>query len=390
MTAPARRILLLGLLLALAGCATVTNYFEGGASNLKPPTPLTAFTPKFKVKQLWQRQVGSGTGSSYRKLAPALWGKVVYADARDGVVAAFDAVSGKRLWAAHTDAPLSTGPGLDRDHVYLGTSKGEVIALARADGKRAWRVWLSSEVLATPVAADGVVVARTIDGRIYGLSAADGKRLWVYDSTVPLLTLRGASTPAISHGGVIAGLANGKVVVLLLKTGQKAWETTLAVPQGQSELQRLVDIETTPVVVGRVVYVASYHGRVAALELRTGTVIWARKMSTDTNIAVGPDNLYVSDTQGRVWALDRQSGATVWRQDKLEARRPTAPSIYRDGVVVGDYAGYVHWMSREDGAFVARTRVDGGAVVSAPLIRGNVVYVYTAGGTLSALLLLYR
>lgn len=381
----ARGLAVAGALLLLGACSTVTNYFEGGKENQEPPKPLVQFTPSIKIKVLWSRQVGDGADSRYLKLTPAIEGNDIYAADRAGLVTAYDARTGEQGWQTQTQAPIAGGPGVSEHLVLVGTSKGQVIALDRATGKIAWRSPVTSEVLCAPVESEGIVVARTLDGKLFGLDAATGKHLWVYDRTVPVLTLRGNSRPVVVAGGVIAGFDSGRVVAVLLKTGQEIWETQVAVPHGRTELERMVDIDANPVVAGDVVYVATYQGRIAALELRSGRILWRRDMSTSTGIAVDEHNVYVTDSKSHVWALDRSTSASVWRQSQLEARAVTGPAVYQGYVVVGDLQGYVHWLSSDDGSFVGRTQVDGGAIVAAPVVNNGIVYVYSSGGTLTAL-----
>ena len=209
--------------------------------------------------------------------------------------------------------------------------------------------------------------------------------MWVYDRTAPVLTLRGTSSPALAEGAAIAGFDNGQVVAIALGNGQPLWETRVAVPRGRSELERMVDIDADPIIVDNAVYAVTYQGQIAALELFSGQVIWRRDMSSHAGLGVGPDNVYVTDDTSHVWALDRANSASLWRQSKLEARRVSPPAVFGDFVVVGDLEGYVHWLRKDDGQFVARVRVDSSGIVAAPVATPFAVYVYGSGGELAAL-----
>jgi len=373
------------LVVALGGCSAISDYVKGGTENLDPPTPLEDFQPSTNIQVLWKRSVGSGADDAYLKLTPATDGESIFAAERAGTVRAFVATSGAPLWQTDTEAWVAGGPGVGSKHVLVGTSDGEVIALDRANGAIAWRVRVSSEVLSPPVEDADVVVARTTDGKLFGLAVGDGKQLWVYDRTVPVLTLRGTSTPALSSGAVIAGFDSGRMVALDIRNGQQIWEAAVASPSGRSELERMVDIDADPVIADGVIYVASFQGRVSALDLYSGNVLWRRDMSSYAGIAVDGRHLYVSDAEGQVWALERSGSASLWRQDKLRARAISAPAVVDRYVVVGDLEGYVHWLDRDDGAFGARVQVDGGAIVARPLVVGENIYVYSSRGTLTAL-----
>jgi len=329
--------------------------------------------------------VGSGAGKLFLKLRPAVDGERVYAATRGGRVRAFDARTGESIWDTETDSPLSGGPGVGDGLVLLGTSDGEVLALGEKDGEIKWRARVSSEVLSSPAAQGGIAVARTIDGKLFGLSTDDGTRLWVYDRTTPVLTLRGTSSPALAGGAAIAGFDNGQVVAIALSNGQPLWETRVAVPRGRTELERMVDIDADPVIVGNSVYAVTYQGQVAAMELLSGKVIWRRDMSSYAGLGVGAENVYVTDESSNVWALKRSNSASMWRQAKLEARRVSPPAVFGQFVVVGDFEGYLHWLRKDDGQFVARVKVDSDGIIAAPVATPFALYVYGSGGDLTAL-----
>jgi len=377
-------LLLLGALSLASGCTALGNLFDN-PDNTAPPAELVDFEPTVNVRTVWQRRVGSGAGKLFLKLRPAIGDDRVYAATRDGRVQAFDARTGETVWDTDTDSPLSGGPGIGDGLVLLGTSEGEVLALGEKDGEIKWRARVSSEVLSSPEARGGIAVTRTIDGKLFGLSTDDGTRLWVYDRTAPVLTLRGTSSPALAEGAAIAGFDNGQVVAIALGNGQPLWETRVAVPRGRTELERMVDIDADPIILDNTVYAVTYQGQIAALELFSGEVIWRRDMSSHAGLGVGPKNVYVTDDASHVWALDRSNSASMWRQSKLEARRVSPPAVFNEFVVVGDLEGYVHWLRKEDGQFVARVRVDSDGIVAAPVATPFAVYVYGSGGELAAL-----
>lgn len=386
------RLFIASLLIALSGCSSVresmtesvTGWFSD-KDNAEPPAKLVDFKETVAVSQRWSARVGGDSKKLYVRLQPKVDGDRIYAAGAKGRVSAFDVNSGQLLWQVDTALPLRGGPGSGDGLVLLGTADAEVVALDRNSGAERWRAKVSSEVLAAPSAAEGVAVVRSIDGRIYGLSSADGKRIWIYDSSVPVLTLRGTSTPVISNGGVIAGLANGKLVALLLKNGALLWESRIAIPSGRSELERIVDIDADPIVANGVVHVATYQGNVATVALENGRGLWNRKMSSHAGIGADSKVLYITDEDSAIWALDRRNGSSYWKLDKLRARKLSAPAAYGEYIVVGDLEGYVHFLDRKSGAFAARIRVGNSPIVAAPIVAGDTVFISSSAGELTAL-----
>lgn len=370
----------------LGGCGireTVSDYMSGD-ENTAPPAALVEFQPLISVEEGWSLRLGKGADEQFLKLIPKVVGDRVYTAERRGRVGVFDAASGKQIWQQDLDVPISGGPGVGDGLVLVGTTDGEVLALDEASGELLWRAPASSEVLAAPEAADGVVIVHSGDGKVSGLDAATGKRAWIYDRTTPTLTLRGTSSPKLVKDLVIVGFDSGRLVALELKSGKLVWEAAVAVASGRSDLERMVDIDAEPLVAGGTIYVATFQGRVAAIELDSGRLLWTRDLSSYAGLDADERNLYLTDAEGMVWALDRDSGAALWKQDKLQARAATAPAAVGDYVVVGDVEGYLHWLRREDGQFAARVRLDKTRIIAPPVARDGTLYAYSAGGVLGA------
>lgn len=327
-------------------------------SPVLPPVKLTALENEIKITHDWTRYLDRGAGFAFLKLKPVIDGDTVYSVDHSGLVKQSSLKSGDTRWEKQLTKPVSSRLSLHDGRLYLGTSKGDVVVLSADTGNEVWRTTLSSEVLSSPAAAEGIVVVRTVDGFIYGLNAENGEKKWAYSSQVPLLTLRGTSSPVISKGIVITGSDSGKLTALTLQEGTILWEATIAVPKGRTELERIIDIDAEPVVVKDVVYVASYQGRLAAVQIDSGRIHWARDMSTYSGFTVGPYRVYLTDSEGYIWAVNRFNGSTIWRQDKLLRRSLTRPVLQDKHLVVADYNGYVHWLSREDGHIAARKRIN--------------------------------
>jgi outer membrane protein assembly factor BamB len=374
------------LLAVLPGCG-IPEYMSDLLEDEEPAqvlTPLQDFEPSIAIQELWTDDVGEGADALFLKLAPAAAEGTVYVADREGTVSAISIDSGDPLWERDTDLPISGGPGLGEGLVLVGTSDGEVLALSQADGSLVWTATVSSEVLAAPRIEDGVAVVRTGDGKVFGIDATAGTRVWVYDKQVPVLTLRGTSAPVLSENLAIVGFDSGALVALEVKTGKPAWEVGVAQPTGRSDLERMVDIDAEPVLYDHYLYVATFQGRVAALDLQDGESVWDKTLSSYAGLGIDEDNLYVSDDRSHVFSLDRLAGSANWEQEELAGRSLTAPARAGDFVVVGDVEGYLHWLSREDGQLAARVRLDDERIMAAPLVIDDVVIVYSSGGTLGA------
>jgi outer membrane protein assembly factor BamB len=351
-------------LLLVAGCQTITDgYYRMFGAPAPKPAELVPIQPKITPRIVWQGSVGSAEKNI---LYPARSGSVVYAGGAAGGVTGFDMARGTTVARIDAAQPVSGGVGAGGGLVLLGTPKGEVLAFDR-EGKPLWKAQLSSAVLAPPETQEGIVVARAGDGRVYGLDAATGKQRWVYQRTTPALSVRTHAGLVIERGGVFVGFPAGRLVALALTNGNVGWEGVVALPRGATELERVADITSPPVLdAGRVCAVA-FQGRVACFDAASGRPVWARELSSSAGMSLDERYLYVTDDKNAVLALDKGTGASIWRQDKLVRRDVSGPLAIGRYVVVGDLQGYVHVLSRDDGSFAARMATDGSAINAPPV-----------------------
>lgn len=377
-----RLFLALPLAVVLSACSTMekinpVNWFSS-APKVKP-AELEPISPSASLAVLWQSGVGSAGGYV---LTPAVVGSSVYAAAQDGTVARYD--NGSQVWRINAGQTISGGVGADGRMVAVATAKGEVLAFDNT-GKALWKARVTSEVLAAPQIAEGLVLVRSGDNRIFGLDAADGKRKWVYQRSTPALSLRSNVGVTVAGKVALAGFPGGKLVAIALNNGAAMWEATVALPKGATELERVSDVTSAPVVAGREVCAAAYQGRVACFELASGNHLWSRDMSSAAGIDVDARNIYVTDDKGAVHALDRANGATVWKQDKLFMRQVSRPIALSSHVAVGDYQGVVHLLRRENGAFAARHNTDSSGIAAEPQRVERGFLMQTRNGGLYAL-----
>jgi len=365
--------------------------------NLDQPAELVPFDSQYYLDVSWQKSSGSGVEEQYVFLQPLLLKKIAVTTSRDGVVSVISLKTGDFEEEIELDTTISAGVGGNEDVWLLATRDAYVIAIDGHNRRERWRTRVSSEVLARPVIYQDTVVIRTVDGKIFSLDLHSGKIRWQYQRAIPDLTLRGTSEPVIARNRIFAGLADGRLIAISPDNGEVIWDVALAIPKGRSEIQRLVDIDGDAELYGRVLYAASFQGRVAAIDVERGQFLWARDFSTHTGVVLDEKVLYSSDDNGHIWALDRLNGATIWKQDKLQHRKLTRPTIIGDYIAVGDFEGYVHLLSRYDGHFIARYQLGqfddigwelGSGIIVPPIVKGtDRLVVITRGGILYSLAL---
>jgi len=374
------KVTCVGMVALVAGCSSL-NPFASKPAPRNPPAALEDFKQMLGVRTAWSVSVG---GAGEFVFSPAVTGNSVYAAAADGTVARIDTGTGRTVWRINTDTRLTAGVGSDGNTVAVVGEKGVLLALD-SDGKVRWKAQASSEILSAPAVGQGVVVVRSVDNRITAYDAETGSRRWAVQRTSPPLTLRSAPGIAISGTTAYVALPGGRLLALALSNGGPRWEVAVGDPRGTTELERIADLSGTPFVAGRDVCAVAYQGRVACFDATSGTTRWAKEMSSEVGVTVDERNVYAADERGAVTALARDTGSGAWRNNKLANRRLSSPVVMSRALAVGDAQGYIHFLSREDGAFLARVPTDGSRVVAASPLSANSAVFQTQAGAIVAL-----
>jgi len=343
------------------------------------PAKLVDFQQRAKIEARWNVDVGSA-GQSV--LFPAVTREAVFAANAKGKLYRLDRKTGKEIWSIDSGFAITGGVGAGDGLVLVGGEKGELAAFDDASGKLKWQVKVSSDVLSAPKIADGVVVVRTGNQRLTGLSAKDGGRLWLYERATPTLIVRSHASVVIRNGIVYAGFAAGKLAAIGLKNGVVVWESSVSQPRGNTELERISDITSLPVVDDAQVCAVAFQGRLACFDSAQGSTLWTRDISSDKGLVISGKAIYITDTDSNVLALDKNSGSSMWKNSQLLLRKATAPYPLDDYVLVGDFEGYVHALKSDDGSFVARYRTDSSAIAVSPVTLGDGALVQTSDGGL--------
>lgn len=392
---------------SLSACTTISDWFADEEEiEIRRLKPIQA---QFQPERVWEKDIGSGVEHYFSRLSPALAYNKVYIANRQGDVLALEQDSGKTVWkrdfATYPDtgffsglsslwssgiaAKISGGLTVVFETVYFGTEDGYVYALDANTGETKWRADVKGEVISSPAVESGIVVVTTGAGALLALNATDGSEMWRSDSEVPPLSLRGLSSPIASNGGAIIGTPTGKLQVNILETGMLAWEQVISAPSGATELERIVDIDAKPVILGGTVYTISYGGTLAAVELRSGRVIWKREYAAYQSLAMSGNSIFVVDNNSHVYAIDRRNGVELWSQGRLKGRELSAPATMGTHIVIGDKYGFLHWFNQSDGEIVSRYAVgdddEDESIFIAPVVQGNTLFATTRDGVVTAL-----
>ena len=360
---------------------------------------LTELNEQFEPKVLWEESVGDGSEDYFSRLKPAAAYGNIYSASRSGEVIAFEEKTGETLWEvdlsdiedtrsfwdSKTSALLSGGPVAGSDKIFIGSENGKLFALDAKTGELVWQANIKGEVINAPAIDSGIVVVNSASGIMLGLNAEDGTELWKVEQDVPALTLRGISAPVIASGGVLIGTGKGSVDVYILDKGQQGWSTEIGEATGSTELERVIDVDTSPVIFGDKIYAVSSRGNLAAIELKSGRILWKRQYSSYRQISIYRNTIFLTNIRGHVYAIDRVNGIERWSNLALTNRGVTGPAVIDDYVIVGDFEGYLHWLNQETGEIVARHEVDSSGIHTTPTVANNILFSQSRDGDLQAI-----
>lgn len=365
----------------LGACSQIDDYLLGKDNTLKPKS-LPAYQQKVTLKEIWTASIGKTDDAGYLKLKPAVAGETIYfADAK-GRLSAFDKRTGKTIWAKQLSANLVSGPVVADHLLALGTNHASVLLLSAEDGRQLWEASVSGDVLASPLLTQKRVIAKTIDGRLFAFDKLSGKKLWSVNHGSPSLILRASSSPIKVDHSVIVGFSDGKLDAIELDTGRVIWQRSIAYASGSSDVERLVDIDADPLAEGYHLYLASYRGDVSAMSLKTGDLLWHKSAATYKNLASDSQALYLVDNQDVVMALDKKNGRILWKQTVLKARNVTAPVHLGHYLIVADKTGFVHVLDTRQGELVGRASLNA-PIDAMPVVSDGYVYIVTQAGQLT-------
>lgn len=379
--------------IAAAGFLVACSAVEGPSY-----AELNTITAEVDTSVEWRTRVGSGSGKHYSRLVPQVQDNLIFAADRHGLVVALNKDNGQRVWSQRLGGRAGflnrwfrgeparlSGITIAGSMLFVGSENGKVYALNSDTGEVQWQQSVPGEVLSAPSVGEGRVVMHLGSGYIVALSARTGEQQWLHEEEVALLSLRGVSRPVIASGGVIFGSATGKAVVLLSQSGQIAWEERLATPSGSTELERLIDVDGAPLVLGTTFVMSAFNGELVALDLRSGEVAWKQNHGAWRSPVLAANRIALVNQDSHMLSIDRNTGIERWRNSELFNRSLTEPAVIGQYLISADRFGYLHWFNRSSGSLAGRLELNEDvALQSAPIVADDILYVQDARGYIYA------
>lgn len=364
------------LSLAMMGCSTNKTKVEE-----PKPNPLPKITQSVSLAQVASYKVSSTDEADPLRLRMANDQGVVYLLDPKGSVSAYQGK--QRLWEKEVSKRgLSSGVEAANGLVVVGNQKGQLFALDQATGAEKWKTQLSGALISAPLVQAGRVIVISNDGTVYGLASESGQQIWTYKMPTEQLSVRGQASPvALDERTVLVASANAYIYAIDSLTGTLRMQRRVAVSDGRSDIQRLIDIDGEPVVAGQFVVTTSYQGQVSVTDLASQRVVWSLDASSLTRPEVTDRQVFVSQANGKLVSYDLQTGQVIWENDQLMHRQLSNPVVLGQQLVVGDLAGALHLIDPASGQLVGRAKTNG--EVRTLRVINNQLFSVTRTGALS-------
>lgn len=342
------------------------------------PAPLPAHSAEIPVGQVWTNRVGAQSEQA-STLPLFVTGDAVLVASADGTLARLDAATGRDVWRTHFPGGLLTGAGTDGSVAAVVTQGNQLVVLGEG-GHELWRTTLAAATWTTPLVAGQRVFVLGGDRTVSAFDAHNGARLWTYRGTGDALVLRHSGVLMSFGNTLLAGVA-GRLLAIHPDNGAVLWETPMAASRGTNDVERMVDlIAPATRSADGLICARAFEASVTCADARRGQVLWRHNDRGHTGLAADEQFIFGVRTDGSIQAFARRDGTRAWSTSALQWRHVSAPLVLGRSVVVGDNAGNVHLIARDDGRFLNRLSTDASGIATAPVAAANTLIVQTRAG----------
>ncbi len=287
-------------------------------------------------------------------------GQVVTAS-RGGDLIGFNQ-AGERLWSINVGDQITGGVALDAlsQTAVISTRSGQIMAFDSATGAKRWQQQLSGSVLSPALISNNRVVLSANDGFLHGLSLQTGQSVWQFATQVPAISVRGSAAPTLlDNETALLSTADGRLHAITVDNGLPQWSRRVGIGSGSSEVERMSDVDGTPIVDKQQMFAISYSGQLLGIDLASRQVMFVNELASLKSLAVNAQQVIATGLDGNVVAYDRNSGETLWESKALAYRDLTNPVMIGNYIAVGDFDGVMHLFDPATGDIVSRVETKG-------------------------------
>ena len=368
-----RNLILLCSIFIISSCSSMDGLRFWKSDEIDPDEPkeLVAFSNQKNIVIEWKNSF-KGENEIGNFLPDFSAQNLFFSDA-SGNVSSINASTGDRNWSIELNF-LASGTSAGFGLVVVSDIDGNVIAVDQNDGSKLWSTNVKGEVLSKVAIDAKVVVVKTGSGELLGLDRENGEILWSYRSKLPLLTVRGSSSPVIVDDLVYVSFDNGRLGVFELNSGFQVWDGAISYVKGVSELENLIDSDSSPVVDGGLIYTTNYQGNLNIFDTAQKRSVWSYETSSFYSPIVSRGMLTIVEANSGLRSFALKTLQESWTNDDYINRDLSNAVSYKGSLVVGDFEGYVHVIDTLNGKTIGRKKISRKPIKSI-LSRSDSLYV---------------
>ncbi len=368
-----RNLIVLCSIIIISSCSSMDGLRFWKSDEIDPDEPkeLVAFSNQKNIVIEWKNSF-KGENEIGNFLPDFSAQNLFFSDA-SGNVSSINASTGDRNWSIELNF-LASGTSAGFGLVVVSDIDGNVIAVDQNDGSKLWSTNVKGEVLSKVAIDAKVVVVKTGSGELLGLDRENGEILWSYRSKLPLLTVRGSSSPVIVDDLVYVSFDNGRLGVFELNSGFQVWDGAISYVKGVSELENLIDSDSSPVVDGGLIYTTNYQGNLNIFDTAQKRSVWSYETSSFYSPIVSRGMLTIVEANSGLRSFALKTLQESWTNDDYINRDLSNAVSYKGSLVVGDFEGYVHVIDTLNGKTIGRKKISRKPIKSI-LSRSDSLYI---------------
>ena len=366
-------LIILCSIFIISSCSSMDRLRFWKSDEIDPDEPkeLVAFSNQKNIVIEWKNSF-KGENEIGNFLPDFSAQNLFFSDA-SGNVSSINASTGDKNWSIELNF-LASGTSAGFGLVVVSDIDGNVIAVDQNDGSKLWSTNVKGEVLSKVAIDAKVVVVKTGSGELLGLDRENGEILWSYRSKLPLLTVRGSSSPVIVDDLVYVSFDNGRLGVFELNSGFQVWDGAISYVKGVSELENLIDSDSSPVVDGGLIYTTNYQGNLNIFDTAQKRSVWSYETSSFYSPIVSRGMLTIVEANSGLRSFALKTLQESWTNDDYINRDLSNAVSYKGSLVVGDFEGYVHVIDTLNGKTIGRKKISRKPIKSI-LSRSDSLYV---------------
>ena len=354
--------LFIGVLSSCSSLSSLNFWSDDSDEDISKPAELVSFQEEASVNIVWKKSFKSS--NELGSFKPAFYaGQMLVADS-DGEITSLNPKTGKVNWTKTLERELAAGVVSGFGKFVVSDTEGNVLGFDLESQESLWETNIGGEVLANAVIDASLVVVKNSVGELVALDSSSGEQKWTFRSQLPALTVRGTGEPIIKDGIVFSTFDNGRLGAFQLNTGFFLWDGPISFVEGSSELENLLDADSSPVFANQLIFATNYQGNLTAFDLAQKRPVWNSKASSFHSPVIGQGMIMVIQDDGSIISFSSSNLAPSWVSEEYKIRDLSNGEIFENYMLVGDLEGYLHLINPMTGKTVGRKKVSGNPIKS--------------------------